>query len=358
MRYGSASVCRGMTRSPDAAALAAALLLVAACSSDEDPLGVDAPLVFDPADGVDSTLVDTSATGPQPNPADGDPGRDTLPIGGGASVGEGGVAFAVIGDFGLEGPAALAVSRLVAGWDPALVITTGDNNYVYGELETFDENVGQYYCEFIYNPDAPEGYVCGGRSAADSTNRFFPSVGNHDYMAGDGIEPYLAYFTLPGNEVYYSFRRGPVAFYALDSENAGTFEAQRTWLAGQTAANADALYHVAYFHRPPNSTGRHGDRPAMQWDFEALGVDVVLSGHEHNYQRVAAPAARLYLVNGVGGAGLREDCYRQASAAREVVFCEDDFHGALFATADADSLSFAFATTAGDVLDRVAIAPR
>ena len=350
-----------MTRPTVAAVLAAALALAAACSSDEDPLGVDAPLVFDPNDGVDSTLVDTTATDPPPTPTDTaevTPGRDTLRPDGGATPANGGIAFAVIGDFGKEGPAALAVSQLVAGWDPAFVITTGDNNYVYGELETFDENVGQYYCEFIHNPDAPEGYVCGGRSAADSTNRFFPSVGNHDYMGGDGIEPYLAYFTLPGNEVYYSFRRGPVAFYALDSENGNSFDAQRTWLAEQTATNADALYHVAYFHRPPYSTGKHGDRPAMQWDFESLGVDVVLSGHEHNYQRVAAPAARLYLVNGVGGASLRDDCHRQASAASEVVRCEDAHHGALYATADADSLTFTFANTAGAVLDRVAIAPR
>lgn len=339
---------------------ALALLALAACFDDDDPLGVDAPLTVDPTEAVDTTQVDTSGTtNPPPgrDTVERAPGRDTLRPNWPDTVSAGGVAFAVIGDFGMAGEGAAGVGELVAGWNPEFVVTTGDNNYVYGELETFNDNVGQYYCDFIYNPDAPEGYGCRGRSWRDSTNRFFPSVGNHDYMGGDGIAPYLAYFTLPGNEVYYSFRRGPVAFYALDSENGHTLAEQRAWLAEQTAASG-ALYHVVYFHKPPYSTGKHGDQTAMQWDFEALGVDVVLSGHEHNYQRIDAPGARLYLVNGVGGATLRGDCQRPASAGGEVIVCEDRYHGALYATADGDALTFYFVAADGTQIDEVSLPPR
>ena len=340
-------------------ALAAGLLL--ACS-DDDPLEVTEPLVLTPSD--------TTEVGETPPPPGGGGGEapaeerpDTLDTGGGdtpphpGSEADASVRFAVIGDFGKEGPAAASVAELVASWSPEFVVTTGDNNYVYGELETFDENVGQYYCEFIYNPGAPEGYGCRGRAWRDSTNRFFPSVGNHDYLGDESIAPYLAYFDLPGNELYYTIRRGPVAFYALDSENRNSFAAQRAWLAEQTAAS-DALYHVAYFHKPPYSTAHHGDQVQMQWDFTALGIDVVLTGHEHNYQRILGPGAGLYLVNGVGGASLRDDCFRQATAATEVVVCEDRYHGALRATADAQSLRFEFVTADGVVRDSVSVAPR
>ena len=58
--------------------------------------------------------------------------------------------FAVIGDYGLDSVPEADVARLVQGWEPDLVLTTGDNNYDYGEASTIDRNIGQYYCDFIY----------------------------------------------------------------------------------------------------------------------------------------------------------------------------------------------------------------
>ena len=109
--------------------------------------------------------------------------------------------FAVIGDFGCGCQAELDVSNLVKSWNPEFIITTGDNNYDFGEASTIDANIGQYYHDFIYP------YV-GSYGAGADTNRFFPSLGNHDW--GDGyiqppataVQPYLDYFTLPGNERY------------------------------------------------------------------------------------------------------------------------------------------------------------
>jgi len=86
------------------------------------------------------------------------------------------IVFAAIGDYGDEGDPALMVSELVKSWSPDFIITLGDNNYERGLLSTFDQNIGQYYCDYIYNPDAPDGYRCNGMAALEGQNRFFPTL--------------------------------------------------------------------------------------------------------------------------------------------------------------------------------------
>ena len=108
------------------------------------------------------------------------------------------ITFAVIGDYGKAGEPELNVSKMVDNWNPDFIITLGDNNYNEGELSTIKENISQYYCDYIYNPDAPEGYSCNGRANDEKLNRFFPAIGNHDYNSKDDIIPYLNFFSLPG----------------------------------------------------------------------------------------------------------------------------------------------------------------
>src|SRR5690349_12182306 len=99
--------------------------------------------------------------------------------------------FAVIGDYGFDGPNEAAVAALVKSWDPAFVITVGDNNYDSGSASTIDANIGKHYHEFI-------GNYAGAYQPGSATNRFFPALGNHDWATA-GAQPYLNYFTLPGN---------------------------------------------------------------------------------------------------------------------------------------------------------------
>src|SRR5262245_16628557 len=103
--------------------------------------------------------------------------------------------FAVIGDYGSASPDEAAVAARVASWSPEIVVTVGDNNYPQGAQATIDDNVGQYYSAFIHP------YV-GTYGPGGTVNRFFPALGNHDWMTA-GAVPYLGYFTLPGNERYY-----------------------------------------------------------------------------------------------------------------------------------------------------------
>ena len=251
------------------------------------------------------------------------------------------VRFAVIGDYGLAGPAAAAVADLVKSWKPDFIITTGDNNYPAGAAETIDQNIGQYYGDYI----APYKGVFGAGAA---TNRFFPSLGNHDLHTADGA-PYFAYFTLPGNGRYYDFNAGPIHFFALDSdfyEPDGTSSTSRQgrWVQ-KRLGDSHACWHIVYFHHPPYaSSGKETLR--MRWPFTRWGVDVVLAGHQHTYERLSNEGVT-YIVVGLSGAEI--DPLEAPSPFSQTRFNAD--HGALFGIAEGGRLTFEFRTSAGVLID-------
>ena len=213
-----------------------------------------------------------------------------------------GFQFAVIGDYGSNTINERRVANLVASWEPAFVVTTGDNNYDNGAAGTIDRNIGQYYSQFIGNYQGQYG-------DGSPTNRFWPSLGNHDWRAidcdGDTCDgPYLDYFTLPGNERTYDVDMGLMHLFVVDSDDAEprgitANSTQAAWLqAGLTASTA--CFDVVVFHNPPYSSGRHGSNLTMRWPFAAWGAEMVLNGHEHSYERIDA-AGMPYIVNGLGG---------------------------------------------------------
>src|SRR4051794_38411966 len=121
--------------------------------------------------------------------------------------------FAVIGDFGVDTKDEAAVAKLVKGWRPDYIVTVGDNNYPNGEAATIDLNIGQYFHDYI------GGYTGSYGAGSGTTNRFWPSLGNHDWYSATGAAPYLAYFPmLPGNGRYYDVAIGPVHFFSVDSD--------------------------------------------------------------------------------------------------------------------------------------------
>lgn len=244
-------------------------------------------------------------------------------------------SFAVIGDYGEEGEPARKVSDLVDSWNPDFILTTGDNNYWSGERMTLNQNIGQYYCEYIYNPDAADSLRCAGRSAQERINRFFPSLGNHDFYNPEDHLPYLEYFSLPGNEEYYDFRQGPVHCFALNSGEFGRSSCcesnQSKWLKDRLESST-APIKLVYFHHAPYSSGRHGNNRHMQWPFEEWGATAVLSGHNHIYQRVIArdSASIPYFVNGLGGKASRYKCAdNPMDSTLYTSLCYDENYGAM-----------------------------
>jgi hypothetical protein len=254
--------------------------------------------------------------------------------------------FAVIGDYGVDGEAEAAVAARVIAWDPAIVLTVGDNNYYDGEAATIDANIGKHYRRFIHP-------YRGAYGRGAKRNRFFPAPGNHDWRA-DGLQPYLDYFELPGNERYYRALRGSVEFFVVDSDphepdGISADSAQAQWLAA-ALAESTAAFQVVLMHHPPYSSGWHLGSKTLRWPYAAWGADLVIAGHDHDYERLVVDGLP-YLVAGTGGAGLRPFSLEEVGAQRG----HADAHGALLASADDERLTLEFWSQGGALVDRVTL---
>lgn len=251
------------------------------------------------------------------------------------------VRFAVIGDYGTGSQGEQAVAALVHSWQPDFIATTGDNNYPSGEAATIDHNIGAYYHDFI----AP---YHGQYGAGSATNRFFPTLGNHDWASGAG--PYLDYFTLPGNERYYDLLWSPVQLFALDSdpnEPDGVLPTslQAAWLQ-QSLAGSTVCWKIVTLHHAPFSSGAHGSATWMQWPYQAWGADAVLAGHDHTYERIMHDGLP-YFVNGLGG-NLAYP-FGEPVPGSAVRFNADV--GAMLVEADHRQITFSFVTQSGLLVD-------
>ena len=267
----------------------------------------------------------------------GTPGPTSTPVAGNS------IRFGVVGDYGTHSLAEQDVADLIKSWNPDFVITTGDNNYALGAASTIDRNIGQYYHEFIYP-------YTGSYGVGATSNRFFPSLGNHDWETTDA-QPYLDYFTLPGNERYYDFIWGPVHFFAIDSDvrepdGISSTSTQGLWLQTQLAASTSA-WNVVYMHHPPYSSGaNHGSTTIMQWPYQAWGADVVLTGHDHLYERIVLNGFP-YFVDGLGGASIYT--FSTPVSGSQVRYNGD--YGAMLVEADNSQITFQFITRTGVVID-------
>jgi 3',5'-cyclic AMP phosphodiesterase CpdA len=146
----------------------------------------------------------------------------------------------------------------------------------------------------VYNGPTMDHYEnCYGPSWGRHWSRTRPSPGNHD-QEPPGPGPYFAYFgSLAGASArgFYSYDVAGWHAISLDSQAAmSPGSAQYQWLEADLTASS-ARCTVAYWHRPLFSSGaRNGSTPAVRdlWRLlYARGVDVVLSGHEHVYERFA-----------------------------------------------------------------------
>ncbi len=228
------------------------------------------------------------------------------------TAGGGPFRFLAIGDTGQATNGQLNLVPLLMQENAAMVIHTGDVVYPIGAYDV--------YQDFYFTP------------YEDLLRRvpFFLSLGNHDYLTGNG-EPYLSLHAHPTETVppqdhgrYYSFDWGDVHFVALDSNaplNLGESGMSRMvqWLDNDLARSRQ-FFRVVYFHHPPFASGFNEADPLSAQVrarivpvLDRHEVELVLTGHEHSYQRtrpmrggvpVTAGAGTLYITTGGGGAGL------------------------------------------------------
>lgn len=182
--------------------------------------------------------------------------------------------------------------------------------------------------------------------------RFVPriraSLGNHDYNTGTAAVA-IDLFRLPGNG-WYSYRLGAWHVVALNSNcdhvgGCGRGSPQWLWLQADLAASR-ARCTLAYWHHPRFSSGDHGSDTAYApfWDLLArAGADVVLQGHDHDYERFAPLKGIRSFVVGTGGKQLRPFAtVRRGSEVRNA-----DTWGVLRLTLRPDSYDWRFLPVAG-----------
>jgi acid phosphatase type 7 len=166
-----------------------------------------------------------------------------------------------------------------------------------GDLAYDDGSIGQY-----------ESTVFGVYSELFRSIPFFPAAGNHDYNTSSGA-PFRSVFALPGNngEKWYSYDWGRVHFVALDTES--DYATQVKWLDEDLAASP-LPWKIVYLHRPPYSSGEHGSDTGLRTKLapvlEKHHVQLVLAGHDHDYERMKPVNGVNYVVTGGGGIGTRD----------------------------------------------------
>jgi hypothetical protein len=138
---------------------------------------------------------------------------------------------------------------------------------------------------------------CYGPSWGRHRARTRPVAGNHEYNT-PGASPYYSYFGAAAGDPakgYYSYDIGSWHVVVLNSNcssvgGCGAGSAQETWLRADLASN-QASCTAALFHHPRFSSGaEHGNDPGMDAFWRALygaGVELVVNGHDHDYERFA-----------------------------------------------------------------------
>lgn len=226
----------------------------------------------------------------------------------------------VIGDYGIvQGTTtqSIQVARSLTANNPDFILTTGDNTY-QTNTNSFDDTVGRLYHQFIYP-------YTGASGSGALVNRFFPVIGESDNdIVGDLTASFYTTFfsnltpwdqntgSLRPHHRYYTFKKGNVQFFCLNSDSVepdGVTQTsvQSKWLKQQISSSVsdkNILWRVAVFHHPWISSGVVGHLGTwMEWPWNAWGIDVCLTGHDHFYERLESNNVTL-IIQGAGGASL------------------------------------------------------
>lgn len=219
---------------------------------------------------------------------------------------ENSVRFGIIGDTGTGSQKQYQLAEIMLGYRKAFpfdfVLMMGDN--IYGGESPKDFKLK---FEDVYRP------------LLDMKVKFYATLGNHDEPA----QRFYQYFNMDGKE-YYRFTKGNAAFYSLNSNYLDKKQLQ--WLESELAKDASE-WKICFFHHPPYSSGgKHGSdkqlREVVEPIFVKYGVNLVLTGHDHFYERIKPQKGIYYFVSGAGGK-LRSGDVRDSSTLTDKAFDRD-----------------------------------
>lgn len=252
-------------------------------------------------------------------------------------VKDGSVRFAVIGDTGSGTDKQRDVGTMMAQYRAVFpfefVLMMGDNLYGGEAPKDFEKKFSEPY-----------------KALLENKVKFYASLGNHDQSLQVNYEN----FNMNGKE-YYRFKKGNVAFYALNSNYMD--KKQVEWLESELSKDTSE-WKVCFFHHPPYSSAKaHGSDPQLREVVEPIfikyGVNVVLTGHDHVYERIKPQKGIYYFVSG-GGGKLRTGDVNDASPLTANSY-DRDLHFMLFEVAG-DQMYFQAISRTGETIDSGVIA--
>jgi hypothetical protein len=250
---------------------------------------------------------------------------------------------------------------LIAAGDIASCISSGDEataalvDNISGTVATLGDNV--------YEDGSAQQYAaCYDPTWGRFKARTRPAPGNHDYLT-PGSAAYFAYFGATAGSIghgYYSYDLGAWHIVVLDSQcwdigGCGATAPQAQWLQADLSAHP-ALCALAYWHTPRFSSGIHGgtDQVQAMWDkLYAAGADLVLNGHDHDYERFAPqnPSGAADPAHGlrefVVGTGGRSHYTFPGAAQPNSEARNDNTYGVLKLTLHTGSYDWTFVPVAG-----------
>ena len=194
--------------------------------------------------------------------------------------------FVAYGDNRTQPAVHASVLARMSLFNPDFIVQTGD--------QVADGTVEEQWDEF---------WQIAGKALSQTA--YYPSLGNHEREGA----PYFRYFAVPAE---YSFDYGNTHFVALDSNRPETeYAAQQAWLKKDLLAHQGATWRVVFFHHTVHTCVDKPDRRTQSLErakrlepILAEGhVQLVINGHDHDYQRHVASGIT-YLVTGGGGAPL------------------------------------------------------
>jgi predicted MPP superfamily phosphohydrolase len=245
---------------------------------------------------------------------------------------QGSVKFMAVGDTGRGNREQNELAQVMVEYRKLFpfefVLLMGDNIYYQESAEDMKTKF-----ENVYRPLLDDGV------------KFYASLGNHD----ESNQRFYAPFNMNGEE-YYHINKGGISFYALNSTYMD--KRQLDWLESELAKDT-AVWKIPFFHHPPYSSGkRHGSEVKVREVVEPLflkyGVDMVLTGHEHFYERIKPQKGIYYFVTGAGGE-VRKNNIKKDSPLTEKGY-DDDLSFMLFEIAG-DDLYFQVISLTGETID-------
>jgi len=252
---------------------------------------------------------------------------------------DGSVRFAVIGDTGSGTAKQKDVGDMMVQYHALFpfefVLMMGDNMYGGEAPADFEKKFAEPYKVLL-----------------DGKVKFYATLGNHDQALQVNYEN----FNMKGKE-YYRFKKGNVSFYSLNSNYME--KKQVKWLEDELAADTSE-WKICFFHHPPYSSAKkHGSdgqlREVVEPIFLKYGVSVVLTGHDHVYERIKPQKGIYYFVSGAGGK-LRTGDISETSDLTEKSY-DRDLHFMLFEV-DGNQMYFQAISRTGETIDSGAIPHR